>query len=38
MKCIDQLTKWDVLLESGAIDEAQYDSLKATVLEDIKHM
>ena len=38
MKCIDQLTKWDVLLESEEIAEAQYDNLKATVLEDIKHM
>ena len=38
MQCIDQLSKWHVLLESGAITEAQYDDLKATILEDIKHM
>ena len=38
MQCIDQLSKRHVLLESGAITEAQYDDLKATILEDIKHM
>jgi len=38
MQCIDQLSKWHVLLELGAITEAQYNELKATILDDIKHM
>jgi len=38
MQCIDQLSKWHVLLESEAITEAQYNELKATILDDIKHM
>ena len=27
-QCIDQLSKWHVLLEAGAISQAQYDELK----------
>ena len=38
MQCIDQLSKWHVLLESGAINKSQYEELKGTILEDIKHM
>lgn len=38
MQCIDQLSKWHVLLESGAITQSQYEELKSTILDDIKHM
>ena len=38
MQCIDQLSKWHVLLESGAISQSQYEDLKGTILDDIKQM
>lgn len=34
-QCIDQLSKWHTLLNSGAIDQAQYNE---TILCDIKDM
>ena len=37
-QCIDQLSKWHALLTAGAIDQAQYDELKETILGDIKKM
>ena len=38
MQCIEQLSKWHVLLEAGAIDQAQFDQLKATILDDINNL
>ena len=35
---IDQLSKWHSLLNTGAIDQAQYDELKEAILGDIKKM
>ena len=35
-KCIDQLEKWHVLLERGAISQEEYDGLQKTILGDIK--
>ena len=37
-QCIDQLSKWHSLLNTGAIDQAQYDELKEAILGDIKKM
>ena len=37
-QCIDQLSKWHSLLNTGAIDQAQYDDLKESILGDIKKM
>ena len=36
--CIEQLSKWHVLLEAGAISQVQYDELKGTTLENIKNI
>ena len=38
MQCIDHLSKWHVLLQSGAISQSQYEALKGTILDDIKQM
>ena len=35
-QCIDQLTNWHRLYESGAITKEQYEQLKDTILGDIK--
>ena len=34
-QCIEQLSKWHVLLESGAISQAQYEELKSSIIDDI---
>ena len=34
--CIDQLSKWHDLLQSGAISQVQYDEMKDTIMKDMK--
>ena len=35
-QCIDQLSKWHLLLEAGGITQAQYDELKESIIDDMK--
>ena len=35
-ECINQLDKWHMLLEKGAITSEQYQQLQDTILDDIK--
>ena len=35
-QCIDQLSKWHLLLEAGGITRTQYDELKESILDDMK--
>ena len=37
-QCIEQLSKWHVLLESGAITQVQYEELKSSIIDDMKKM
>ena len=37
-QCIEQLSKWHVLLESGAISQVQYEELRSSIIDDIKKM
>ena len=37
-QCIDQLSKWHLLLEAGGITQTQYDELKESILDDMKQM
>ena len=34
-ECIDQLSKWHILLQSGAISQEQYEELKGVILKDM---
>ena len=36
-QCIDQLGKWHVLLESGAISQSQYEEM-SSIIDDMKKM
>ncbi len=34
-ECIEQLSKWHILLERGGITQQQYDEVKSTIMSDI---
>ena len=36
--CIDQLSKWHDLLQSGAISQVQYDEMKDVIMKDMKSL
>ena len=37
-QCIDQLSKWHHLLESGIISQSEYDELQKKIMADIKEL